>query len=425
MKQRLQSLDTITRRSFAERCALAAFGLTILPSFAASNVRAEEVAKGPGFGKAKNIIWLRLQGGLSHIDTFDPKEGKSQGPAKALSTKAGFQVTDYLPKTAAIADKICVLRSMTAKVGVHADAAYIMRTGYEKRGTITHPAMGAWCQHYLGQSHKTLPSSVCINMPAGSGNGYFPATYSPLPILDPDAGLQHSRSKEGVARLESRLDIMNELDRDFRAKFPDPSVAAYNDFYENTLRLMKSSDLKAFDVSAESDKMRDSYGRNKFGQGCLLARRLVENGVRFIEVESKGWDMHKGLEKDMEEKMPPFDQAFSALVSDLESRGLLASTLVAVTTEFGRKPNFDGDGRGHHPPAFSLVLSGGGVKGGYVHGATDKLGAEPSDKPMKPGDFHATVGWAAGLPLEKPATAPNGRPFTVGNKGKPALEIFA
>jgi len=424
MSKRFRTLNAMSRRAFVERCALGAFGVSVMSAMNGTRAQAEE-PRGPGFGKAKHIIWLRLAGGLSQIDSFDPKPGKSKGPGEPLSTKAGFQVTEYLPKTAAIADKICVIRSMTAKVGVHADAQYVMRTGYEKRGTIVHPAMGAWCQHYLGASHKTLPSSVCINRPAGNGNGYFPATYSPLPVLDPDSGLQYSASPDGNAKLDSRLSLMNELDRDFRDRYPDENVAAYKDFYESTLRLMRSSDLKGFDIDAEPRAVRESYGKNKFGQGCLLARRLAESGVRFIEVESKGWDMHNGLENSMKEVGAQFDQSFAALISDLQSRGMLDSTLVAVTTEFGRKPSFEGDGRGHHPTSFCSVLAGGGVKKGFVYGSTDALGAEPAEKPMKVGDLHATIGWAAGLPLDQPVTAPNGRPFTVGNNGKPALEVFA
>lgn len=426
MRHSLLQADSWTRRVFVERCALAAFGLSVVPTIAsAAETSKAELQRGPGFGTAKNIIWLRLQGGLSHIDTLDPKSGASKGPADPISAKAGFQLTSYLPKIAEVSDKICVIRSMTARVGVHADASYLMRTGYEKRGTVVHPALGAWCQHYLGASHRTMPSTVCINQPANHGNGYFPASHSPLPILDPDSGLQHSIPRDGAAAMNKRLALMNNLDREFRASFPDENVLAHNDFYDATVRLLTSKDLKAFDVSAEPVKLREAYGTGKFGQGCLLARRLIESGVRFVEVEDKGWDMHSGLESSMDDHAPPFDQAFAALITDLKLRGLLASTLVAVTTEFGRKPSFDGDGRGHHPTAFSTMLAGAGIKRGLVYGATDKLGAEPIEKPMEIGDLHATVGWAAGLPLEKPAIAPNGRPFTIGNKGKPAMELFA
>jgi len=427
MKSQFLSLDPQSRRTFVERCARATFGLSILPLFkpAESLANALPPARGPGFGGARNIIFLQLIGGMSHIDTFDPKDGASKGPKGAIATKAGYEISEYLPKTATVADKLCVIRSMTAKVGVHAAAQYFMRTGYEERGTIKHPTLGAWAQHYLGPSHKTLPSSVCINRSAAHGNGFFGATFSPLPILDPDAGLQNAATPAGTVAIERRLSLADQLDRGFRERYPDENVRAYDEFYDATLQLLKSSDLKAFQLTTEAPAMRDAYGRSKFGQGCLLARRLVESGVRFVEVASNGWDMHTGLEERMEKLGTEFDQGFAALIGDLDARGLLKSTLVVVATEFGRKPDFSGDGRGHYPKVFSTVLAGAGVKRGYVHGASDTLGAEVAEADMTVGAFHATIGWAAGLPIEKEVVAPNGRPFTVGNKAKPVLEVFS
>ena len=283
--------DPIERRSFVERCARYAFGLTVLPAFVGRAFAADKAAaasaitsaaRSAGFGKAKHVIFLELQGGLSHIDSFDPKTGDSKGPGAPISTKAGYQLTEYLPETAKIADKISVIRSMTAKVGVHANAQYLMRTGYEKRGTIIHPMLGAWAQHYLGKSHKTLPSTVCVGRAANHGNGYFPAAFSPLPILDPDQGLANSASPVSTDVQAKRIGLLEQLDATFGKKMADENVKAYGDFYDTTMQLMKSSDLKAFDIAAEPAAMREKYGRNKFGQGCLLARRLIENGVRFV-----------------------------------------------------------------------------------------------------------------------------------------------
>lgn len=417
--------DPLDRRTFVERCARYALGLSVLPLFGQRALAATAPARTAAFGKAKHVIFLELQGGLSHIDTFDPKTGDAKGPANPLSTSADFQFTEYLPETAKIANKITVIRSMTAKVGVHANAQYLMRTGFEKRGTIVHPVLGAWAQHYLGPSHKTLPSSVCVNRPANHGNGYFPATYSPLPILDPDDGLANSSSRAPSEVQNQRLSLLAQLDATFSKRVPDENVRAYNDFYDTTLQLMKSSDLKAFDLNAEPAAIREKYGRTKFGQGCLLARRLVENGVRFIEVQSGGWDMHKQLEDGMEDRGAEFDHVFAALIEDLDSRGLLDSTLVAVTTEFGRKPSFDGSGRGHHPIAFSTALAGGGVKRGFAYGSSDAKGYAPASNPMTVGDFHATIAYAAGLPIEQEYLTPSGRPMVVGNKGKPAMGVFA
>ena len=429
MKSSLLRLDSLSRRSFVEKIAKSAFGLSILPFLPGDNLRAEgkagEVKRSAGFGSAKSVILLNLVGGMSHIDTFDPKEGDSKGPADAVTTKAGFQITSFLPETLKVADKICILRSMTAKVGVHQSAQYLMRTGFEKRGTVVHPMLGAWAQHYLGASHKTLPSTVCVNRNSNHGNGFFPATMSPLPILDPDAGLQNSAASTSQEAMDKRLALLKELNQPFHDSTKDENVAAYEDFYSNTMQLMKSSDLDAFNLDKEKPEQREQYGKTKFGQGCLLARRLVESGVRFIEVESGGWDMHKDIEGSMEKVGAEFDKAYGALVADLDSRGLLDSTLVVVATEFGRKPNFDGSGRGHHPKAFSCVLAGAGVKRGYVYGSTNKSGYEPDSKDLSAGDLHATIGYALGCPLEKEVISPAGRPFTIGNKGKPVLDVFA
>jgi len=432
MKSNLLRLDEISRRSFVERLAQGALGLSILPFLPGRTLRADEAKSatpapsgGPGFGKAKAVIMLQLSGGLSQIDSFDPKTGPSKGPGDAVNTSAGFQISSYLPETAKVAEKISVIRSMTAKVGVHEPARYLMRTGFEKRGTIVHPALGAWAHHYLGASHQTLPSSVCINRSSNHGNGFFAATMSPLPILDPNEGLKNARPSAGADTVEKRLALLKDMDRNFSDKVKDESVNAYNEFYESTLRLMKGKDLEAFDLAKEPAELRAKYGQNRFGQGCLLARRLVEGGVRFIEVESGGWDMHKDIEGGMEDRGTEFDTAFAALISDLESRGLLDSTMVVVATEFGRKPGFDGSGRGHHPLVFSCVLAGGGARRGFVYGSSDKAGGQVESNPVTVGDLHATIGWACGMPIEKTAMSPSGRPFTVGNKGKPVSGIFA
>lgn len=425
MKSDHTKLNEVTRRMFVERMAKSTFGLSLLPYISELSFAQEISQAKPGAGKAKAVIMLQLTGGLSQIDSFDPKTGASKGPGSAVSTKAGYQVSSFLPEIAKIANKITVIRSMTAKVGVHEHAQYLMRTGFEKRGTMVHPTLGAWAQNFLGPSHKTLPSSACVNRPADHGNGFFPATMSPLPILDPDAGLQNAITKADSAVMEKRLSLLHQMDTKFSDTINDPSVSAYNDFYESTLRLMKGEDLQCFDLEKEPTDLRDKYGRNKFGQGCLLARRLVEGGVRYVEVQSGGWDMHKDLEGGMEDRGAEFDTAFAALISDLDSRGLLDSTMVVVATEFGRKPTFDGSGRGHHPLAFSCALAGGGAKRGYVHGASDATGGEIDRDPVTVGDLHATVAQALGLPTGEVVLSPSGRPFTIGNKGKSVSGVFA
>ena len=411
----------LARRQFIERCAFGAFGLSVLPDLTAVTPS----TGGNGFGKAKRIIFLQVKGGMSHIDTFDPKTGPTKGPGDAIRTKADFQLTEYLPKTARITDRISVIRSMTAKVGVHGPAQYFMRTAFTQRNTVKHPNLGAWAQHYLGESHQTLPSSACINMAPKYGNGFFPTAYSPIPILDPETGLRNIETKGGSGALKKRLVLSEKLSSFFSDRYPDNNVKSYREFYDNTLRLLRSKDLDSFDLSKEPAAMCQKYGPSKFGQGCLLARRLAETGVRFVEVSTDGWDMHNNLQAEMEDLSPSFDQAYAALISDLDDRGMLDSTLVVLATEFGRKPQYDGNGRGHYPICFCSVLAGGGVKRGFVYGSSDKEGAYPED-PVTVHDLHATIGWAAGLPLKKEVLSSSGRPFVVGGtKAKPVHGVFA
>jgi len=424
MKQLLNSLDAQTRRQFVERCAATSFGLSILPT--AHLTAADSTDPKPAaFGKAKSVIWLMLNGGLSHIDSLDPKQGKSKGPAKAINTSADFQITEFFPKFATVANRVCVIRSMEAKIGVHKPAQYFMRTAYEPRGTILHPNLGAWGSHYLGRSSKNLPSSVCINRRSDQGNGFFPSSYAPLAIGDPTKGINDVKSIGDKSEATKRLTLLNGLDADFRRKFNDKRVNAYNGFYDDALALMKSKELKAFDLSGESEKQRAAYGDNSFGQGCLLARRLVESGVRFVEVKHDGWDHHKALADEMADVAPVFDQAFATLIADLEQRGILDSTLVVVATEFGRKPDYKGDGRSHHPVCFSTALAGGGAKAGFVYGKSDDAGFYVDENAVSIGAFHASIAYASGMEIEKPAMSPSGRPMTVGDGEKPVLELFA
>lgn len=424
-------LDSISRRTFCERWASAALGVTVLhglgirSSYATGTAPANP-ASGPGFGKAKNVIFLQMIGGMSHIDTLDPKTGPTQGPKAPIGTKAGFQLGGTMENLAARADKISIIRSMSSKTGVHASGQYLIRTGYEQRGTIQHPNIGAWAQHFKGPSHKTLPSSVCVNRQPQSGNGFFPSSFAPLPILDPDAGLQYSHSDATPEQLIKRLVLLDQLDSGFRQRFQTSEVKSYTQFYDKTVSIMSSTDLEAFRLTEEPDALKEKYGRNKFGQGCLLARRLIEKGIRYVEVAKGGWDMHNNIDDGLEEHGAELDVALSALLDDLSERGLLESTLVVLCSEFGRSPRLNGNGgRDHHPKVFSTLLAGGGVKGGFVYGASDKEGMSVADKQATPQDFLSTVGWSLGLPVDEVVMSPSNRPFTVGDKGKVVLDVFA
>ncbi|MBL9116531.1 MAG: DUF1501 domain-containing protein [Verrucomicrobiaceae bacterium] len=416
-------ISELSRRRFVENLAASTLGVTVLHNTSRFGFSEETAAAA---GKAKNVIFLQMIGGMTHIDTLDPKEGPTQGPKAPLKTNADFMLGGTMENLAKHGDKISIIRSMTSKTGVHASGQYIIRTGYEQRGTIKHPAMGAWAEHFLGASHKTLPSSVCVNRQPNNGNGFFPAALSPLPILDPEAGLQNATPEVRQETFSKRLALLDKLDAGFRSRFQTAGVKSYTEFYENTVRIMSSEDLKAFDISDEPEALKEKYGRNQFGQGCLLARRLVEKGIRYIEVASNGWDMHNNIDEELEDKGVELDIALSTLLDDLKERGLLASTLVVLCSEFGRGPKVNQNGgRDHHPKVFSTLLAGGGVKGGFIYGASDKGGFEVADKGTTIQDFLSTIGFAMGLPVDEVVMSPSNRPFTVGDKGKPIMELFA
>jgi hypothetical protein len=432
MKTELNRLNPLARREFVLRTAQTALGVSVMSSML-DGARAAETAQGgpgsPGFGKAKKVIFLWMNGGMTHIDTWDPKTGDTKGPTDPIKGKG--QV-DFLGGTmenmAKVSDKITIVRSMSSKTGVHEAGTYIMKTGYEPRGTIVHPCMGSWASNFLGRiKGVTLPDSVVVN--SGSsypGSGFFPPALSPVPISNPETGLQNIRPSTDDGQFQKRLSLMNEFDSSFRKKFQSEDVKAYTEFYDETMKLMKSEDLKAFDLSNEPAATREKYGRNSFGQGALLARRLVQAGVRYVEVQFGGWDMHNNIDTALNGTGATMDKVFAALIEDLAATGLLESTMVVMGSEFGRTPDVnENEGRDHYPLAYSTVFAGGGVKGGYTYGATDKDGRRVADKQVSPSDFQATIGHAMGLPVDEVVMSPSNRPFTVGDKGVPVLDIFA
>ena len=433
MKTELNKLNTVARREFVLRTAQTALGVSLLPSMLDSARAVETASKTgvgtPGFGKAKKVIFLWMNGGMTHIDTWDPKTGSTKGPTDPIKGKGSI---DFLGGTmenmAKVSDKIAIVRSMSSKTGVHESGTYIMKTGYEPRGTIVHPNLGAWASHFLGRiKGVTLPDSVVVNSgSAYPGAGFFPPALSPIPISNPENGLQNIKPTTTDGQFKKRVALMDEFDTAFRKKFQSEEVKAYTEFYDETMKLMKSEDLKAFDLSQEPQATREKFGRNSFGQGALLARRLCQSGVRFVEVQFGGWDMHNNIDQALGSTAATMDKVFAALIEDLASNGMLEETMVVMGSEFGRTPDVnENDGRDHYPLAYSTVFAGGGVKGGYTYGSTDKDGRRVTDRQVSPQDFQATIGHAMGLPVDEVVMSPSNRPFTVGDKGVPVTDIFA
>lgn len=432
MNNRLLRSDELNRRQFVARTASTLLGVGLLPEVFTPKAHAafEGSSKLKQVATAKNVIYLYMSGGQSHLDTWDPKEGvETAGPTKPIKTSAdGVRISEYLPLTAQQMHHVAVLNSITSTQGAHEQGNYFMHTSYTLRGTIRHPGMGAWLNVFQGGGNSTLPNYVYVgNDSRHPGAGFFPAGNNPLFVGNPEAGLKNVKIQRNLTeeRFASRMSLADDLDKEFRSTFPHRNVKAYTDMYDNAISMMKSEDLKAFDLTEEPEELRKAYGSEAFGQGCLLARRLVERGVRFVEVSLGGWDTHTGNFVRVPELCETLDKGLSSLLADLNARGLLKETLVVLMSEFGRTPTINQNvGRDHYPKVFSGIMAGGGIQGGITYGKSDAEGREVAENKIEIPDVNATIGYALGLPLDQVIYSPSKRPFTVADKGQPITGIF-
>ena len=432
-------LDELSRRRFMARTARTCFGLTIGGTaanlFSPSALAADPNIAATGGGKAKSVIYLFMSGGMTHLDTFDPKPDAGTdytGPVKAISTKTnGMRLGHCFKQLAKHSEKFALINSMTSTQGAHAQGRYFMRTGYTQRSSIVHPSAGSWVSKLAGRVNPTLPSFVTVNTGNGHpGAGFMEPDVAPLPIGNAEAGLQNITRLKGTSEKEfnRQLALRTLLDKEFDSKYHtgQKNVRAYNQVFEEAVTLMNSKDLEAFDLSKEPKEVHERYGTENFSKGVLLARRLVERGVRYVDIEMGGYDWHNDNFEKMETSIPVVDRALSALLEDLDSKGLLDSTLVVVATEFGRTPKITPTvGRNHFPKAFSHLIAGGGIRGGQVYGKTNKTGTAVVENPVTAPDFNATIGHAMGLPYEDFLMSPSKRPFRLsGREGKPITKLF-
>jgi hypothetical protein len=335
-----------------------------------------------------------------------------------IQTKSsGVQLGEFLPKISQITKDLAIIRSMNTPTADHVQASYLQQTSYRQLASITHPSLGCWAQKIFGPSHRSLPSTVQIG--GGIGPGYLGAHYAPVPIGNPDDGLQNTKSPAYLT--DDAFDKRMELSRSFDAGFRElasknSQVKGYDDLYANAISLLRSEDLKAFDLKEESQASRDAYGSSRVGRGMLLARRLVQNGVRCVEVTFGGFDHHTEIWERLPSMAAQLDQGFSALMADLKETGLIKHTVVAIASEFGRSPQINQrSGRDHHPAAFSSVLAGAGIKVGQVYGKSDKDAFRVDDNGVEPNDFNATIARCLGIDPQMEIFSPSGRPFRIGN----------
>src|SRR3954454_16535550 len=425
-----------TRRGFLTVGSIG-FGLT-LGDFFRLRARGDQKSYAPITAKADSVIHIFLPGGIAHQETFDPKPFapiEYRGEMASIPTKIdGERISETLPQTAQIADKLTVIRSMTHGEAAHERGTHNMFTGYRPSPALQFPSMGSVVSHEFGPKNN-LPPYVCVpSMPnVYAGTGYLSSSFSPFSLgSDPAAEgfrVQDLNLPGGIneSRFATRRHVLEAVNDHFARKEKGDGLAAMDTFYQRAYSLISSQKAReAFDINAEPDKLRDEYGRNPAGQRMLMARRLVGAGVRLVALTYGGWDMHAGIVKAMQTQMPALDQAFAALVRDLERSGLLDRTLVMVSSEFGRTPKINKDaGRDHWPKVFSVVLAGGGVKKGYIHGASNATASEPERDAIGPEDLATTVYHQLGIVADKELMAPGNRPIEIVDGGRVVDELLA
>ncbi|MCO8125285.1 DUF1501 domain-containing protein [Stieleria sp. TO1_6] len=421
--------NPFSRRGFLTAGALGGIGLS-LPELLMREAAAEQKQYDFIDAKAKSVIHIYLPGGMAQQESFDPKPYSPmeyRGEMRTIKTNTGEVFSESVPQLAKRADKFSIIRSMTHGEAAHERGTHNMFTGYKPSPALRYPSFGAVVSHEYGPRNN-LPPYICIpNVPNEfAGTGYLPSSYGGFALgSDPaqngfkvrDLDLAGGVDAERFIRRKSALEAVN---NSFVSTTAADNVSAMNTFYERAYSLLDTPAAKeAFDIEKEDAKLRDRYGRNQAGQRMLMARRLVEAGTRLVTLTYGGWDMHQNITTGIKGQMPSLDVALSALLDDLSERGMLDETLVMVTTEFGRTPKINPDaGRDHWPKVFSVMLAGGGIKGGMVYGASDSTAAEPEDSPVSPADLATTMYRLLGIVADKELMAPGDRPIEIVDGGK-------
>ncbi len=427
-----------SRREFLFVGLVGGLGLT-LGNYLSARAGAAAVKGGKQIkATAQSLIHIFLPGGMSAHESFDPKPDapiESKGPFGTIKTKLDGEVySENMKEMAKVADKISVVRSMTHGEAAHERGTHNMFTGYRPSPAIQYPSFGSVVSHEYGPRNNMPPYVAIPNMANEyAGSGFLSSAYGPFSLgADPASNgfsVRDLSLPNGVdeRRFGQRKDLLSTVDYHFRKLEKSDSLAAMDTFYQRAYAMISSKEAReAFNLAAETDAMKEKYGKNSAGQRMLMARRLVEAGVRFVSMTYGGWDHHAGIARAINQQMPPFDKALAALINDLEERKMLDSTLIMVSTEFGRTPKVNKDeGRDHWPKVFSIVLAGGGIKKGQIYGASDATGAEPDADPLTVEDMSATIFHCLGIDPEKKLMAPGGRPIDIVRGGKVVEELLA
>ncbi len=387
--------------------------------------------EGPGATRstAKACIVIWLAGGPATLDMWDPKEGRDTGgPTKAIDTNvSGIQLADNMANCAKVMDKIAVVRSMTSREGSHERARYLLHTGYVPTGTVVHPAMGSITAMEIGKKDLELPNFISINSPT-EGAGFLAPEFAPFVVDRAGQPIKNLNLPQGVddKRFRDRMSLLASHEKEFSATHACDEIERHKNAYEKADKLMHTPLLRAFDLTKEKADLRKSYGENNVGNGALLARRLVQEGVRFVEINFGGWDTHQDNFTRVKTLTGQLDPAIAALVKDLDTNGMLKETMVVVMGEFGRTPKINAQtGRDHYPKAWSMMIAGGGIQGGRVIGSTDKDGVDVKDRPVTVPDLMATIYTCLGVDITKKNISPLGRPIQIVDNGVPVKELIS
>jgi hypothetical protein len=414
----------IGRRDFLRGISLAGMAAGTLSWTDLMTAHAAELRK-----KGKACILLWMAGGPSQFETFSPKpDHPNGGSTKAISTAvSGVQISENFPLLAKSMNDIAVIRSMTSKEGSHPRATFFMHTGYIPSASVKYPSIGAVVAHEIGDRNSELPSFVRVGGRAqtGSNGGFLGVQYDPFDIQNPAAMPTNTVPTTSVDRFRRRLDLLGQLEQDFAASAAQ-EVIDHSQQYERTAKMILSPSMQAFDLGKEPDKVREAYGKTQFGNSCLLARRLIESGVTFIEIDLGGWDTHADNFAKTKELAGQVDQPFAQLIADLKQRGMFDSTVIMWMGEFGRTPTINPrGGRDHYPRAFNAVVAGGGLRGGQVIGETDKSGTEVKSNPVTVQDLFQSVCKCLKIDATKENMSPIGRPIKVVDGGKAVKELVS
>ena len=414
----------ISRRSFVKTGISSFLGLIAMQHFGSNSLaQLEDVVP-----RAKHCIVLFMSGGASQLDTFDPKPGtQNGGPFAAIPTSAkGIQVSEHLPNVAEQAHHLSVIRSMVSREGNHERARYLLHTGYAPGGAVRHPTLGSITSYYLEDELLDLPSCVNVNSPTYSG-GFLGATHDPFVVKNPMEPVEDISypAQMDTHRFRERLKMLRTIEKDFIAKRTGRSTEAHEAIYKKADELINSPKIDAFRLDEEPLAVQEAYGMNRFGQGCLMARRLVEAGVKFVEVALDGWDTHQNNFDRTKELLDMVDPAYAMLLKDLSERDLLDETIVLWLGEFGRTPKInENDGRDHHTNGWSAVVAGGGVRGGQTVGSTNEDGSEVVSGAVGVPDLFASLCFALGIDKDEENYSRSGRPIRVVNDGSVVEELF-